>query len=132
MAEFRPLDEQANFGEHHWKVPGLDQRVLLHDEDVMIVYVKIPPGTRFPVHSHPEVQMGVQLQGRAKITLQDGQHEIGPYTAYHYASGEPHGAEVLGDEPVIQLDVFRPVREDYLAAAAEAGKHTDDITDDRG
>jgi quercetin dioxygenase-like cupin family protein len=131
MAETRPLEEQINFGEQHWKVPGLDQRILLHDEHVMIVYVRIPPGTRFPVHTQPEVQMGVQLQGRAKIKLREAEHEIGPYTAYHYASGEPHGAEVLGDEPVVQFDVFQPVRQDYLAAAADAGEDTEDPTEDR-
>jgi quercetin dioxygenase-like cupin family protein len=119
MAEFRHLDEAKNFGERYWGVPGLDQRVLASSEDLTIVYVKIPAGTTFPVHTHREEQIGFQVSGRAEFTTDDGSREVGPGTAYHFLPDEPHGSRVLGDEPVVQIDVFRPARWAYLDAASE-------------
>jgi quercetin dioxygenase-like cupin family protein len=122
MAEFRHLDEAKNFGERHWGVPGLDQRVLTSSKELTIVYVKIPAGTEFPVHSHPEEQIGFQVSGQTEFTTDGGTLEVGPGTAYHFLPGEPHGSRVLGDEPVVQIDVFRPARWDYLEASGEDGE----------
>jgi quercetin dioxygenase-like cupin family protein len=122
MVDFRHVDEAKNFGERHWGVPGLDQRVLSSSEDLTIVYVKIPPGTSFPMHSHPEEQIGFQVSGRAEFTTEEGTREAGPGTAYHFLPNEPHGSRVLGDEPVVQIDVFRPARWDYIDATSEASE----------
>jgi quercetin dioxygenase-like cupin family protein len=127
MVDFHRVENATNFGEKHWGVPGLDQRVLSSSEDMTIVYVKIPVGTTFPLHSHPEEQIGYQVSGRVEFTTDEGTREIGPGTAYHFLPNEPHGSRVLGDEPAVQIDVFRPARKDYIAATAEvAGANEDD------
>lgn len=125
MAEFRHLDESKNFGEQHWNVPGLDQRVLIADEDLMVVYVRIPSGTSFPMHQHPEAQIGFQVSGRAEITTDSGSQVLEPGTAYYFAPNEPHGSRVVGDEPVVQIDVFHPVRQEYLEATEATGGGSD-------
>jgi quercetin dioxygenase-like cupin family protein len=68
----------------------------------------------FPDHSHPHVQIGFQISGRAELRGENGRFEIGPGTAYMFKPNEVHGSRVIGEEPAIQIDAFHPAREDYL------------------
>lgn len=116
----RDLQHAPDIAPDRWGVPGLEQRVMLHDENLMVVWLRIPPGTEFPLHSHPHVQIGFQVSGRSELTGENGTVEIGPGTAYMFAPNEVHGSRAIGDEPVIQLDAFHPSREDYLEQTGEA------------
>jgi sugar lactone lactonase YvrE/quercetin dioxygenase-like cupin family protein len=115
----RDLQDAPDIAPDRWGVPGLEQRVMLHDENLMVVWLRIPPGTEFPLHSHPHVQIGFQVSGRSELTGENGTVEIGPGTAYMFAPNEVHGSRAIGDEPVIQLDAFHPAREDYAEEGQE-------------
>ncbi len=110
----RKIEDAYNFGEKMWGIKGLEQRVLLYTNNLMVVWLKIPPRTEFPDHSHFNEQIGIQIAGYCELRGKDGKVEIGPGTAYMFEPGEIHGSRVLGDEPVIQIDVFHPARQDYL------------------
>lgn len=116
MVRIRRVEEARNIGEQRWNVPGLEQRVLLHTDELMVVWLKIPPGTEFPDHSHPHAQIGFQVSGRVELRGENGKFEIGPGTAYMFEPNEVHGSRVIGEEPAVQLDAFHPAREDYLDA----------------
>lgn len=129
MVEFRKVEEARDIAQERWDAPGLEQRVLLQTEDLMVVWLRIPPGTEFPDHNHPHVQIGYQIAGRSLIRGENGEFEIGPGTAYMFRPNEIHGSRTIGDEYVIQLDAFHPAREDYVeldrAGATEAGQRSE-------
>jgi unsaturated pyranuronate lyase len=114
MVKIRRIEEAQNIGGTRWKDTHLEQRVLLHTDNLMVVWLKIPPETEFPDHSHPHAQIGFQVSGRAELRGENGRFEIGPDTAYMFEPNEVHGSRVIGEEPVIQIDAFHPAREDYL------------------
>jgi unsaturated pyranuronate lyase len=114
VVEIRRVEEAPDIGGTRWEGSDLEQRVLLHTDELMVVWLKIPPGTEFPDHSHPHAQIGFQVSGRAELRGENGKFEIGPDTAYMFEPNEVHGSRVIGDEPAIQIDAFHPAREDYL------------------
>jgi mannose-6-phosphate isomerase-like protein (cupin superfamily) len=69
-------------------------------------------------HSHPFDQMSVTMSGRMELVLDvDGEHqryEAGPGDVLYIPANVPHRPRVLGDETCFLLDIFAPVREDYL------------------
>jgi quercetin dioxygenase-like cupin family protein len=71
-------------------------------------WAKFEPGGTYPLHSHPYEQTSVVIQGRMRLTVGDEVREIGPGDMWFVPSGVPHGGEILGDEPVIFIDVYSP------------------------
>lgn len=83
-----------------------------------LIWAKFEPGSRYPLHTHPYEQMSVVIQGRMRLTVGDEVREVGPGDMWHAPSGVPHGGEILGDEPVIFIDVYSP------ASGADGGDVT--------
>jgi quercetin dioxygenase-like cupin family protein len=96
---------------------GLETTVLtgLHGEQMMMVLNATLPGQTVPIHSHPHEQVGVVYRGRAILRIGDEEREVGPGDFYCIPGDVPHGDTALGDEPFVMLDIFYPVREDFLA-----------------
>jgi quercetin dioxygenase-like cupin family protein len=73
------------------------------------------PGHSVPLHSHPHEQIGVVLSGRARLRIGDEEREVGQGDFYCIPGDVPHSDTALGDEPFVMLDIFYPVREDFIA-----------------
>jgi len=67
MVKIRRIEEVRDIGEDRWKGMDLEQRVLLHTDELMVVWLKIPPGTEFPDHNHHHAQIGFQVSERAEL-----------------------------------------------------------------
>ncbi len=94
--------------------PGITTRIFA-GEQLMLSVVRIDPYTTGEVHSHPEEQWGVLLEGQC-TRIQSGE-EI-PMTAgdfWHTPGGTPHGIRT-GDTAAVVLDVFSPPRAGYKVA----------------
>ena len=81
-------------------------------------WVKFEPGSTYPLHSHPYEQTSVVIQGRIRLTVGDEVCEVGPGDMWFVPSNVPHGGVILGDEPVIFIDVYSP----------PSGGHDEDVT----
>lgn len=92
--------------------PGVE-RVGFRGEDVLLVMNWLDPGMEVNPHSHPFEQVLLILQGRMRLTVGDEIHEIGPGGMMRIPPDVMHCGEPIGDEQVINLDVFSPIREDY-------------------
>jgi quercetin dioxygenase-like cupin family protein len=79
----------------------------------MLNLVELEPGATVPLHSHPHEQLGITLRGMLALVVGGTPHELGPMDAYVMPSGVEHSA-YCGPEGALVLDVFQPVREDYL------------------
>lgn len=90
---------------------GVKIRVA-YGEKVMMSYVNIEANTTIAEHSHPHEQMGMFLEGEAEFTIGDEKRMVKPGMAYLVPSNVKHKV-VTFDEPVLALDIFSPVREEY-------------------
>lgn len=90
------------------------KRKIVHLENVMLVYIELEPGAEVPVHQHPHEQIGLVLQGKAEFILGDEKRVIGPGDGYLVPPNMIHGSGRAPEERCILLDIFSPIREDFL------------------
>jgi quercetin dioxygenase-like cupin family protein len=93
--------------------PGIERRMIVGD-GLMICRLRFDPFVVTPVHRHPHEQMTVVERGRVRFTIAGEQRIAGPGEVLHFPSNVEHGATML-EEEVVLLDVFTPIREDFLA-----------------
>lgn len=95
--------------------PGASRRIISGDK-IMLVLWELNPGAEVPLHSHPHEQISYVLQGKAEVTVGEEKKIIGKGGVYHvpYQSNLEHEVKVLGDENFVELDIFHPIREDFL------------------
>ena len=96
---------------------GLETTVLtgLHGEQMMVALNKTLPGHTVPLHSHPHEQVGMVYRGRAKLRIGDEERVVEKGDFYCIPANVSHGDTCIGGEPFVMLDIFYPVREDFLA-----------------
>ncbi len=96
---------------------GVESTVLagLHGEHMMMALNATLPGHSVPLHAHPHEQIGMVVSGRGRLRIGDEEREVGPGDFYCIPGDVPHSDTTLGDEPFVMLDIFYPVREDFVA-----------------
>jgi len=92
--------------------PGI-QRQMIVGENLMICRLRLAPHVVTPAHDHPHEQMTLVERGRALFTIGDEQRIAAAGDVLHFPPGTWHGATML-DEEVILVDIFSPIREDFL------------------
>ena len=98
------------------QMTGLETTVLtgLYGERMMMVLNATLPGHTVPVHSHPHEQVGMVFAGEAALRIGDQERVVKKGDFYCIPANVPHGDTCIGDEPFVMLDVFYPVREDFI------------------
>jgi quercetin dioxygenase-like cupin family protein len=82
--------------------------------DCLLVLNECEPGMDLRPHSHDFDQIALITQGRALYHVGDEANEVGPGSLLLIPAGVEHYIEPVGDETVINVDVFAPARSDYL------------------
>lgn len=80
---------------------------------MMLSYVDLEPGSVVEEHSHPHEQVGMVLEGRATFYVGDEERVLEAGDMYCIPGGVIHRVVAL-DEGAKALDIFHPVRDDYL------------------
>jgi quercetin dioxygenase-like cupin family protein len=86
---------------------------LAWGEKIMLSRVRIAPDGVIPRHSHPHEQAGVCLSGEFELEVDGEARRIRPGDMWIIPGGTMHSARGVG-VPAVALDVFTPLREDYL------------------
>lgn len=107
---------QADEDEYHRAAPGIDRKTLAHGVHTLITEFRMASGSTLPRHSHPHEQTGYLVSGRLRLTIGRETREVGPGDAWCIPGDTEHGAEVLAES--VAVEVFSPVREDYLPPVA--------------
>lgn len=102
----------AGQGAHRHLFPGVEIRTTAGAQ-LMLSVVHFKPGAIVPEHSHPHEQMGMLLSGRLEFTIDGVTRLLDPGDQWRIPGGMPHTVRAL-DDPAVALDIFHPVREDYL------------------
>lgn len=74
---------------------------------------RLAPGHEPKPHSHPNEQIVYIIEGTVKFHIGSETTRLGPGMLALVPRGVEHYAEVVGDQPVLNLDVFTPAREEY-------------------
>lgn len=97
---------------HHEIFPGV-HIYTTHLTGLMLSLVEFEPHAVVPEHAHPHEQMGIMLEGTAEFIVGGERRIVGPGEMWRIPGGVRHMV-TAGDQPVRALDVFHPIREDYV------------------
>jgi quercetin dioxygenase-like cupin family protein len=89
------------------------ERQMIVGERLMICRLRLAPHVVTPAHEHPHEQMTLVERGRVLFTIGDEQRIARAGDVLHFPPGTWHGATML-DEEVVLVDIFSPIREDFL------------------
>jgi quercetin dioxygenase-like cupin family protein len=76
----------------------------------------LSPGHEPRPHTHPHEQIVYIVSGHDTFTVGDETVDVRQGDLLVVPSGEPHYAVAGGSEPMVDLSIFNPRRDDYYAA----------------
>jgi len=93
------------------------ERQMVWGERLMVCRLRFAPRVITAVHAHPHEQITLVERGRVRFVV-DGHDRVAvPGDVLRFPPNLPHGATML-DEEVVLVDVFSPIREDFLDLGA--------------
>lgn len=87
-------------------------KTLVHGEQTLMAEFRLQAGAELPVHDHPHEQTGYLVSGRMDLIVDGETWALEPGDSWCIAGGMPHRA--VAHEDSVAVEVFSPVREDYL------------------
>jgi len=85
---------------------------VVSGQRIMLSHVSIQPNSEAPLHSHPEEQMGIILEGEFEMTIGDETRLLKKGDMYIVPPNVKHGG-VTHSKGLVALDAFSPPREAY-------------------
>ena len=106
------------------QMEGLETTILtgLSGEGMMMVLNATLPGHSVPMHAHPHEQIGMVYSGEAILKIGNEERTVKKGDFYCIHANVPHGDECIGEEPFIMLDIFCPIREDFIESLGSKKK----------
>ena len=98
---------------------GVETRIFVGDR-IMLSVVRMAPNAVGKVHSHPNEQWGVLLEGSATRIQAGEEVAVSAGEFWRTPGGVPHGIRV-GAEGALVLDIFSPPRDEYRKSGAGYG-----------
>lgn len=98
-------------------LPGIRLKTLVHGEKTLFTEFRLEAGSVLPPHAHPHEQTGYLVEGRIRLTIGQETFEACPGDSWCIPGGIEHGAQIM--ERSVAIEVFSPVREDYLPKTRE-------------
>ena len=93
-------------------VDGVEMKTLAHGEKTLLAKFHLKKGAAIPLHEHIYEQTGFMVSGKMRFKIGTEQFECESCDTWCIPGDVPHGVAVLEDSVVVE--VFSPVREDYL------------------
>lgn len=87
---------------------------LVRGSNVMLSFLTMRAGSVFELHSHPEEQVMVVLEGFCDEIIEDKVYRVGPGDVLRLPPNVRHGAFIREVDCRV-IDVFSPARADYAA-----------------
>lgn len=106
---------------------GFVTRTGLRTDNALVTFNFLPPHKeKVPPHNHPFDQLILIVQGTMVVEVDGVEYELPPGSALLVPPNAMHTGWVVGDETVLNIDVFAPVRQDYLHLTAHQQERFDD------
>ena len=91
---------------------GIEPKTLVFGEHTLMSKFILLMGYELPMHKHSQEQIGYLIEGHILLTIGEEQRDMYPGDSWNVPEGIIHGAKIIEDS--IALEVFSPIREDYL------------------
>jgi quercetin dioxygenase-like cupin family protein len=91
---------------------GVLMKALVYGEKTLFAEFHLEAGHTLHVHAHVYEQTGYLVSGAMLLSIGDETFKVEPGDSWCIPSNVEHGVKVLSDS--IAIDVFSPLREDYL------------------
>ena len=103
---------------------------LIWGKNVMLSWIRMDPNSNFPLHIHPEDQLMITLRGSLEQGILDARHPInGKEQHTHLLPGGMVHSGHMGEHGADALDIFWPVRPDYIAYAEKQNALYNEVID---
>jgi quercetin dioxygenase-like cupin family protein len=96
-------------------LPGIRRKTLAHGGATLLTEFRLEAGAELPIHDHPQEQTGYLVAGLLRLTVGAETRDMSPGDSWSIPGGVPHSGVALED--AVAVEVFSPVREDYLPPA---------------
>ena len=93
-------------------IEKIAMKTLVHGEKTLMTEFRLEQGAKLPRHHHPHEQTGYLVSGQMMLIIDSESFAVNPGDSWCIPGGVEHEAEVLTDS--VAIEVFSPVREDYL------------------
>ena len=97
-------------------LPGVRRKTLCYGGKTLMTEFRLEAGRDLPVHSHPYEQTGYLVQGHILMIIDGKEYDVRPGDSWCVPPDVEHGAKTFEDS--VAVEVFSPVREDYLPKPA--------------
>lgn len=96
---------------------GLKRQVFGYDGTILMAKVEFDDGAIGQVHTHPHSQVSYVESGEFDVLIDGVEKRLGPGDSFYIEPNIAHGA--ICRKAGVLIDVFSPVREDFLAQGPE-------------
>lgn len=105
---------RIDWSKTEWKTirDGVEQKAFSGTAATVAMH-RLKPGHEPKPHSHPHEQIAYIESGTMRFHIGAEVIDVGPGGLIVIPGGITHWGEVLGDETVINIDVFTPKRPEY-------------------
>ena len=105
------------FGIHSSKgyteiLTGIQIKTLCYGQLTLTTEFRLLKDAILPEHVHPNEQTGYLISGMIRLYIDGVARELTPSDSWSIPGNVSHRAEILEDS--VAIEVFSPVREDYL------------------
>ncbi len=87
-------------------------KTLVYGEKTLLTEFRLEKGAVLPRHKHPHEQTGYLVSGRLELTIGEVTHQASPGDSWSIPGNVDHKA--FAQEASVAIEVFSPVRDDYL------------------
>jgi quercetin dioxygenase-like cupin family protein len=93
-------------------LPGIRIKTLTYGDLTSFTEFKMEKGSVLSKHSHVHEQTGYLIKGNILLTIGTEEYNVTQGDSWCIPSNVEHRAQILSDS--VAIEVFAPVREDYL------------------
>lgn len=104
---------KADHGEGAQVLPGVCLKTTVHGARTLMTEVRLDKGAVIPPHKHAHEQTGFLVSGRVDFLVAGNLFRATPGDSWNIPGETEHSATAL--EASVVVEVFSPLREDYLA-----------------
>jgi isopentenyl-diphosphate delta-isomerase type 1 len=103
---------KKNLDGYQTPIAGIRYKTLAYGEKTLLAEFKLEKDSILPEHEHPHEQTGYLISGKIRLIIENEEHDVSPGDSWSIPGGVLHKAEIVEDS--VAIEVFSPVREDYL------------------
>ncbi len=91
---------------------GVERKTLVYGNNTLLSEFRLAKGKTIPMHRHPQEQTGYLVSGKLILITDGKRYEMKPGDSWSIHGDLEHGVEIAEDS--LAVEVFSPVREDYI------------------